>query len=193
MSNTYLLTWNPDKWDFDGGYNTFLQSINVGQRPIEEWRAVNKSIQKGDVLYVMKLGKEPRGIILKGIALSGGHPSEHYDPEKAKAGETVNRVDVQFISAGDYTKGEFIDWKVLKERFPNQNWTPQASGIRIQDEYCDELSELWNHITNGVNVPMRPKNIIKAADGSMRYVCGCCETSFVENARCPECGQLVKA
>lgn len=144
MPNTYLLTWNPSKWDFDGGYHTFLKRINAGEKPVLKWRAANSSIQKGDVLYVMRLGEEPRGIILKGIALGSGHPSEHYDKERAKAGEIVNRVDVQFVSAGDYSKGDYIDWKVLKDRFPDQNWTPQASGIKIKDEYCEKLDELWS-------------------------------------------------
>ena len=146
MSNTYLLTWNPSKWDFEGGYNTFLQSVKSGISPIIEWRASNSSIQKGDVLYLMRLGEEPRGIILKGIAMGSGHPSKHYEAERAEAGEMINRVDVQFVSAGDYSKGEYIDWKVLKNRFPNQNWTPQASGIRVKDEYCKELDDLWNQI-----------------------------------------------
>ena len=192
MSNTYLLTWNPDKWDFEGGYHSFLKQVNAGEKPVLEWRAANSSIQKGDVMYLMRLGAKPRGIILKVIALGSGHPSKHYDAERAAAGEVVNRVDVQFISAGDYTKGEFIDWRILKEQFPNQNWTPQASGIRIRDKYCNDLDELWARVSNGINMPMRPKSIIRKADGTVQYVCGRCETLFIENARCPNCGQLVK-
>lgn len=146
MSNTYLLTWNPSKWDFEGGYNTFLQSVENGEKPIIEWRAANTSIQKGDVLYLMRLGESPRGIILKGFAMGSGHPSKHYEIERAEAGELVNRVDVQFISACDFSKGEYIDWKVLKEQFPEQNWTPQASGIKIKDEYCADLDVLWDQV-----------------------------------------------
>ena len=147
MSNTYLLTWNPSKWDFEGGYRTFLQSVKNGDNPIIEWRAANSSIVKGDILYLMRLGEEPRGIILKGIAMGSGHPSKHYEVDRAAAGEMINRVDVQFVSAGDFYHGEYIDWKVLKDRFPDQNWTSQASGIKIKEEYCDEINELWNQIT----------------------------------------------
>ncbi len=28
--------------------------------------------------------------------------------------------------------------------------------------------------------------------GSVRYVCGKCETIFAKSPRCPECGQLIK-
>lgn len=328
MSHTYLLTWNPSKWDFEGGYKTFLQSVKNGENPIIEWRAANSSIVKGDILYLMRLGEEPRGIILKGIAMGSGHPSKHYEAERAATGEMINRVDVQFVSAGDYFHGEYIDWKVLKERFPEQNWTPQASGIKIRDEYSNELNELWDQIaknnlterdikhnlviikinqtyykgmparelyeytrgfwkrkiesvspaqyalsvvdgvvievykidkwvhasqadniireyvperhsnriafygevaaedirnyylgrnvnslykwgeadpvklilaytgadndSESINVPMRPKNKVRKADGSVRYICGRCSFGFNQASRCPECGQLVK-
>ena len=192
MSNTYLLTWNPGKWDFEGGYNTFFQREINGENPVREWRAANSSIKRGDTLFLMRLGKEPRGIILKGIAMGSGHPSKHYEVERAKAGEIINRVDVQFVSAGDYSKGEYIDWRVLQSRFPKQNWTPQASGIAIRDEYCVELNELWDRTIKNINVPIYPKDIIKLADGSIRYICGRCEFAFIKNARCPECGQAVK-
>ncbi len=192
MSNTYLLTWNPSKWDFEGGYNTFLQSVNNGENPTIEWRAANSSIKKGDTLFLMKLGEPPRGIILKGIAMSSGHPSKHYEAERAQAGEMINRVDVQFVFAGDYSKGEYIDWSVLKARFPNQNWTPQASGIAIRDEYCDALNELWDQTIININVPIYPKEKIEMPGGSIRYICGRCEFAFIKNARCPECGQAVK-
>lgn len=192
MGNTYLLTWNPGKWDFEGGYYTFLQRVKNGENPIIEWRAANTSIRKGDTLFLMRLGEAPRGILLKGIAMGSGHPSKHYEADRAKAGELINRVDVQFVSAGDYSKGEYIDWRILQERFPNQNWTPQASGIAIRDEYCAALNDLWNQKIMNINVPMIPKDIVKVTDGSVKYICGRCESTFVKNARCPECGQLVK-
>lgn len=193
MSNAYLLTWNPGKWDFEGGYYTFYQSVVNGENPIIEWRAANSSIKQGDTLFLMRLGEAPRGIILKGIAMGSGHPSKHYEVERAKAGEMINRVDVMFVSAGDYSKGEYIDWHVLQKRFPNQNWTPQASGIKIQDAYCEALCNLWDQTIMNINIPMAPKDIVKMTDGSVRYICGRCETAFIINTRCPECGQLVKA
>lgn len=42
-----------------------------------------------------------------------------------------------------------------------------------------------------INSPMKPKSIIRKADGTMRYVCPQCGLSFLKSPRCPECGQLV--
>ena len=67
MGNTYLITWNPNKWDFEGGFSSFLQSVSNGEKYVEPWTVCNSNIHKGDALYLMKLGSEPRGIIAKGF------------------------------------------------------------------------------------------------------------------------------
>ncbi len=45
---------------------------------------------------------------------------------------------------------------------------------------------------NDINSHIRPKKILRNEDGSLRFVCGRCETTFSKAPRCPECGQLVK-
>ncbi len=56
--------------------------------------------------------------------------------------------------------------------------------------------ELLNSIEvdsiDDINIPKKPKNTIRKIDGSIQYVCGHCEKSFMKALRCPECGQLVK-
>lgn len=58
------------------------------------------------------------------------------------------------------------------------------------------LFKLMNYILGGeitdINTPLKLKNRLRKADGTMIYVCGRCGISFVKAARCPECGQLVK-
>lgn len=327
MSNAFLITWNPKKWDFEGGFSSFLQRVTNGEKPVEPWTVCSSSIQKGDVLYLMKLGGEPRGIIAKGISIDDVHMDKHYDAELAKTGVETKHVTVQFIEAKDYTDGDYLRWDMLKERFPGQNWTPQASGIRIKDEYIHELDNMWsdsgsndlllsdikhnlaiikinksyydgisprelyeytrgfwkrkiesvkdaqyalsvykgvvievykidkwirasqadniireydpnrhadriafdgsiapeavrtcyigknvaslykngeadpvkiiikgqdNSIAGDINVPRRPKKIIRKQDGTVQYRCSRCDTLFLKAARCPDCGQLIE-
>ncbi len=42
-----------------------------------------------------------------------------------------------------------------------------------------------------INSPMKPKRVIRKADGTVRYICPQCDVSFLKSPRCPECGQLV--
>ncbi len=143
MSNAYLLTWNPNKWNFEGGFYSFLQQVENGENPIIEWSVVSSSIQKGDELYLMRLGEEPRGIIAKGVSLSDVHLELHYDPERAKSGEKTKHITVQFLSAVDYSNDKHLNWKYLKTHFPEQMWTPQSSGIEIRSEYVTSLCDVW--------------------------------------------------
>ena len=192
MSNTYLITWNPSKWDFEGGFYSFLQQVENGNKPTIEWTVNSSSIKKDDEVYLMRLGEEPRGIIAKGVSLSDVHLALHYDPVRAMAGERTKHITVQFLSAVDFKDNKFLNWEYLKKQFPNQKWTPQGSGITIRDEYCDALKELWDQTINSINVPIYPKDIINLADGSVRYICERCGITFNKNVRCPECGQAVK-
>ena len=43
-----------------------------------------------------------------------------------------------------------------------------------------------------INIPMRVKDTIRKADGTVLFVCGRCGVAFLKSTRCPECGQLVK-
>ena len=51
-----------------------------------------------------------------------------------------------------------------------------------------------NHsaLTQGINIPMKPKQIITNPDRTVSYQCARCYEIFYRNRRCPECGQLVK-
>ena len=57
---------------------------------------------------------------------------------------------------------------------------------------CDCFGGKMITENDNINIPMRPKNRIRKADGSIRYVCGRCQAIFNKSPRCPECGQLVK-
>lgn len=48
-------------------------------------------------------------------------------------------------------------------------------------------------ISDDINTPLRPQKVIKYNDGSIRYVCTRCGSSFAKSPRCPECGQLIES
>lgn len=68
----------------------------------------------------------------------------------------------------------------------------EASLIKICDFLDKGSISLQSQHSDDINTPLRPKNVIRKTDGSIRYVCGRCEESFLKSRRCPECGQLVK-
>ena len=62
----------------------------------------------------------------------------------------------------------------------------------VLEAICNCLDGDGRSRTNDINTPLRPKNRMRKADGTIQYTCGRCSTSFIRAVRCPECGQLVK-
>lgn len=57
---------------------------------------------------------------------------------------------------------------------------------------ADPVKLILAYKGDDINIPLRPQDTIRNKDGSIRLVCGRCETIFAKSRRCPECGQLVK-
>lgn len=67
-----------------------------------------------------------------------------------------------------------------------------SENISFKKKICDCFGGHTVLPQNDINSRIRPKKILRNEDGSLRFVCGRCETTFSKAPRCPECGQLVK-
>lgn len=102
-----------------------------------------------------------------------------------------------------FSRAEYMrDIGVLRFELTD-SYGPNPALLRdIPYEDTEVLFALINYILHGINsssikpiginTPLRPKRRLRKADGTIQYVCGRCEESFVKAPRCPECGQLVK-
>lgn len=71
---TWLFTWNRDRWPWDdklSGYKELISNIHQIGHAYTVWTCgVNKSIQPGDRIFLIKLGSKPKGIVASGTAIS---------------------------------------------------------------------------------------------------------------------------
>ena len=91
---------------------------------------------------------------------------------------------------------------VFEYKLDGNHPSKPATILNIPYDNTDVFYRLVNYITHGkvytpdehmdINIPMKLKNRVKKADGTIKYVCGRCGKSFLKSLRCPECGQLVK-
>src|SRR5262245_58474636 len=94
---TYLLTWNPAKWNWAD-----LEQVSGQTAAGNPFRALwscgnTRSIQRGDRVFLLKQGQEPRGLMASGWVLSDEVASlPHHDEERARQGQTAFRVEVEF-------------------------------------------------------------------------------------------------
>ena len=128
----WLLTLNPP--DFGNGYDKWCNGTKDGSVCRQNWRCSNTHPELGDDVFVMRTGKQPRGIVAHGYVCR----ESFYD----KAGK--RRIDVEFDRIQDFDSGyDFLPQNKLKMEFPQQDWSPKASGIEIRQEVLDKLREQW--------------------------------------------------
>ena len=146
----WLLTWNPKRWDWKT-YDDWCKGTKLGNLYTEPWTCNSKQPQIGDTVFLMKIGKDPKGIIAHGKIVKGAYKAPHFNNKKAAMGTMVPHVDVEFDCIQNYKTDPIIDLKTLKMSFPKQTWNPQASGIRIKCD-IDKLLKMWSSLQGGAKM-----------------------------------------
>jgi 5-methylcytosine-specific restriction protein B len=138
----WLLSWNPENWAWES-LAADRAAAARGEPVVMPWRCASSKPKEGDAAYLMRTGLAPRGIVAAGTIVKAPFEGPHYDPARADAGEVARFVEVRFLSVRDPARDEFVQREVLTERFPNQEWSPQGSGIQIDPAASLALAELW--------------------------------------------------
>jgi len=148
--STYLIIWNPTKWV----WIDLKEDINHLQRVgslIKSWSCCNlKSIEKGDRVFLISLGEEPKGIIGSGYAKSTSYSAPHWDDTKNKE---TNYFDMEFDVLIDPEESKIFSIGALQAIDKNhiQQWLPQRSGILVKKEVVNSLEANWLNFINENN------------------------------------------
>lgn len=144
---TWLFTWNPKRWLWNYKYHSYLelkdQVAQVG-KAFATWSCgMNKSIEIGDRIFLIRLGVEPRGIVASGYAATTVFEGPHWEPNKAASGVNCRRIYIEFDKILDVETEEIIPIELLKTRLPSVCWSSQSSGISIPSWVAVEVEALW--------------------------------------------------
>jgi energy-coupling factor transporter ATP-binding protein EcfA2 len=180
-TESLLITWNPSNWD----WNDYDNAISVTQAKGDyelEWSCAKRSTQDGQRVFLLLIGtKDQNGIIASGYAVGESFSALHWDPKRADAGEYINKIKVRFDKILDYREDHYIYQSVLEERFPNQHWSSQSSGITIRSEYTDALENLWKSINKKEVSTLTEKETLKAINEYIKFKGFTYEDGLIEN------------
>ncbi|SFW22585.1 AAA family ATPase [Ruminococcus flavefaciens] len=134
----WLLAWNPNNYDWESvddqyNYYTMLKKVQNGDKYTEAWRCHSTKVKSGDRIFIIRLGVNPKGIVATGYAYSDSYE---------KNGTRL--VDITITDTKDYKSEKIISQEQLKTLFPEQQWSPQASGISIKPDAAQWLIDNWN-------------------------------------------------
>lgn len=145
---TYLLTWNPEKWN----WVTLAEDIQIIQQQgyfVDSWSCgVTKKITVGDRVFLMKLGSQkPQGLVASGWVASSVYQQPHWAKNQVNS-KTAFYVDVHFDTILNPQTEIFPHIWLKDSIYASMNWTPQASGTQIPDEVAEKLESDWAKFLN---------------------------------------------
>ncbi|WP_223549972.1 MULTISPECIES: EVE domain-containing protein [Aestuariivivens] len=150
---TFLFAWNPKKWNWST-LEQSIQQIEQTGRASEKWSVIShKKIQPGDRAFLIRLGKEPKGIMGSGFVVSPVFLSPHWDGSD----RLVNRVMIDFEVLLNSEKEPLLNFEKLKNgNLQKVNWTPQSSGIEVNKVVSEELEAVWFEFLNTQKIRHNP-------------------------------------
>lgn len=156
---TFLLTYNIDKWQWDN-FEQAQKSLMDEGRYIDSWSCGNsKKLRTGDRIFLIKLGKEPRGIMASGLVFDSVYEAPHWNEDRRVNGELTNYVNVDFDVIRNPVSNDMLLMEQLKEIDSQFKWSSQSSGIEIPEHIASKLEILWREMT-GSNIENLSRNEI---------------------------------
>lgn len=141
---TYLLTWNPEKWSWDD-LDDVLNRVNNGQTVLESWSCASKKPAKGDRVFLLKQGRDIRGIMASGRVTKTEYIGHHYNEDLAAQGRTHRYIDFKLEHLLDPQEGNLLFTSDLQRLLPDgpANFCPQCSGVSVESSTAKKLEILW--------------------------------------------------
>ena len=135
-----LFSWNPKKsgWTVEKYKEAYLKVKN-GEKYETDWRTSRKNgVEEKTEVFLIKIGEEPKGII------AHGHVTEEPYLEDERY-----YINIEFDKILDYENEEILKQEDLKNKLKvKHNWSPQPSGIEIDEAILPELRKMWNKLIN---------------------------------------------
>lgn len=151
--NTYLLTWNPQKWPWND-LAEFVFRIEQGEEVDDKWTFVRKAAQVDDRVFMLKQGREPRGLMGSGRVTGEVKWGLHYDKVKAEQGIWRRYLPIVFESLLAPNSENILPLATLQREIKGApaNFEPQGSGSLVAPKAARQLEKLWQaHLSGKVN------------------------------------------
>lgn len=152
---TYLLAWSPlrssSEWD---NLPELSKEIKEGNSRAIRWSCGHsKRPQDGDRVFLIRLGKKPKGLFASGHVVQKAYEDTHWEYEKAKQGKTSYFVKMKLdILLDPSQESQILPRELLNDPpFSEMHWDTQISGVEIPDMVANQLEILWKSFNNSVN------------------------------------------
>lgn len=148
----WLLTWNPKYWHW-GQYEEWCAGTKRDETYLLNWNCCKESDpKKGEEVFLIKLGKPPKGIVAHGLVVK--EPYKAPNDLLEKNGEECRYIDVQFDRIQNVNLEEkILCQESLNKKYPDPlvdkawGWSPRKSGVEIKKDILPRLKKDWKELT----------------------------------------------
>jgi hypothetical protein len=138
---TYILKWNPAISSYRMiDYLRDMEWCLSGGTPYMNWSVWDyQRIKKGDVVYMLKVGEGPTGVIAKGKVKSRAYRGEDWSGK----GRTTYYVDFEPTCMISPDCAPILSTSALMESIPDFDWGGGHSGVMLTDVQSTGIDEMW--------------------------------------------------
>ena len=170
---TFLLTWNPNNWPWDTFERDYDRARKQGFLDYDWSCGRSQRLRRGDRVFLLRQGVEPRGILASGVVTSDRpYRAKHY----SQSGRSALYVDARFdILLHPQREPILPRARLNQSRLAAVHWDSQSSGITIPPDAAAELEEVWRDflLSRGYS-PIRLAEEVAAAErfweGALRRI-----------------------
>jgi 5-methylcytosine-specific restriction enzyme A len=172
---TYLLSWNPERWDWTD-LEECIQMIRKEGVFRRRWSfGTRRNAEIGSRVFLMRVGVPPRGIFASGWVVREPYPAEHWDKDRPH--EQAIFIQADFDVLLNPLENEILSLEILQNEVSSaQVWTPQNSGIEVYE--AARLENVWSRLLlqNGLIQPHQINEVDEIDSAS--------KTIFIEGKPC---------
>lgn len=152
MPSAFLLTWNPRVFPWSDLRQDIARLRRRGTL-VTDWScARSKRIRKGDRLWLLRQGVEPRGIVARGRAIGDWYEG----PGWRTKGVPCHYVDWEIEVLLDADREAILPREALSHgKLSPMNWNTMVSGITIPDAVARELEKVFRAFCRRGSTPRR--------------------------------------
>lgn len=142
---TFLLTWNPRRFDWDDFEEVFAEVAEHGSA-VYSWSCGNtRRILPGDRLFLIRQGKDQPGLVGSAWAMSRPYQEQHWEDQEGRSPSRAWYIafDWDVLSRDPIVPRSRLD----QPPFDVVNWSSQSSGISIRPDVAAALEAEWSRRT----------------------------------------------
>ena len=165
---TWLITWNPQRYDW-ADFAHYIAAVEDYGSAVIGWSCGRtKAIEKGDRFFMLRQGPDPAGLFASGSIYKGPYLEQHWEDRRKKQ----LYVDLVFDVLNEKPLIERNILLSARTGYYAGAWRTQSSGVSIPPPIASKIERKWAQIlgTNDLGFSDEDAGLESIHEGAVRRI-----------------------